>query len=89
MYIIFTVVFKFTGYLNASFRYLLTSFFSVFNCEDTNPPRLSSCGMLTPTVQWIGPILTPVVPTVPNEGFSFKFKVEVPRKGHGQFPPTG
>lgn len=64
------------------------SFFFVFIYEDTNPPRLSYCGMLTPTVQWIVPILTLVVPMVPNEGFSFKFKVEAPCKGQGQFRHT-
>jgi hypothetical protein len=56
----------------------LRPFFSVFSYEDTNPPRLSSCRMLTPTVQWISPILTPVLPRVPDEGFPFKFKVAVP-----------
>jgi len=77
-----------TEHLNTSFRYSLTSYFSVFRYEDRNPPRLSYCGMLTPTIQWIGPILTPVVPMVPNEGFSSKFKVEVPCKGQDRFPPT-
>jgi hypothetical protein len=66
----------------------LRHFFCVFSYEDTNPQRLSYCGMLKPTGQWIGPILTPVLPMVPNECFSFKFKVEVPCKGQGQFPPT-
>jgi hypothetical protein len=66
-------IFKFTGHLNASFRRSLTSFI-VFSFEDINPQRLVLRDV--DAYQWTGIILTPVVPMVPNEGFSFKFKVE-------------